>query len=68
MPSFGQRATCLGFGVRPEDIRSTGGEASPVIKHLTVECLELNIKCHILSTFQRSVRVLLLFLTSVQRD
>lgn len=45
-----------------------GGEASPVIKHLTVECLELNIKCHILSTFQRSLRVLLLFLTSVQRD
>lgn len=42
-----------------------GGEASPVIKHLTVECLELNIKCHIL---QRSVKVLLLFLTSVQRD
>ena len=46
----------------------TRGEASPVIKHLSVECLELNIKRHILSMFQRSVKVLLLFLTSVQRD
>lgn len=68
MPSFGQRATCLGFGSATGRYPLNGGEASPVIKHLTVECLELNIKCHILSTFQRSVKVLLLFLTSVQRD